>query len=304
MVIPIEETFAASGGLRQMGNKILNNVKTVALMGILSSIILLAGHLIGGTKGITVALFIAVATNFVGYFFSAKIALMSMRAQEVGPGHPLYDMTAKLVQRANMPMPKVYVSPEQAPNAFATGRNPKHAAVCATEGLLRLLSPNEVAGVMAHELAHVKHRDILISTIAATLGTVISYLGYMFMFSGSNSDEEEQSPFAPIALLLIMILGPIAATIIQLAISRQREYAADTEGAAICGDPMYLATALEKVHAYAHQIPMNAPPAMNALMIAEPKNLMGSVAGLFQTHPPLEKRLQNLIGRESSGMFR
>jgi heat shock protein HtpX len=285
-----------------MGGKLLNNFKTVMLMGILSSIILMAGYLMGGMKGVTFALLIAVATNFVGYFFSAKIALMSMRAQEVGPEHPLYQMTAKLAQRANMPMPKVYVSPEPAPNAFATGRNPKNSAVCATEGLLRMLSPNEVAGVMAHELAHVKHRDILISTIAATLGTVIGYLGYLFMFS--SNDDEEQSPLAPVGMLLLMILGPVAAMIIQLAISRQREYAADTEGAAICGDPMYLATALEKVHNYAHQIPMNAPPAMNALMIAEPMNFSRAAAGLFQTHPPLAKRLMNLIGRESTGAVR
>jgi heat shock protein HtpX len=289
------------------GSKVINNLKTVLLMSSLSSIILFAGYLTGGFGGLTIALIIALATNLIGFFFSAKIALASVRAQEVGPDHPLYQMTAQLAQRANMPMPRVYVSPEEAPNAFATGRGPKSGVVCATEGLLRLLNKNEVAGVMAHELAHIKHRDILTATIASALATCISYIGYMLMFMGgsSNSDDgEEQSPLAPIAGLLIMILGPIAAAIIQMAISRQREYAADTEGAAICGDPMYLATALEKVHAYARGIPMNAPPSMNAMMIAEPKNFSSTMANLFSTHPPLEKRLQNLIGRESTGQVR
>jgi heat shock protein HtpX len=286
------------------GSKVVNNLKTVLLMSGLSSIILFAGYVMGGFGGLTIALIIALATNLISFFFSDKIALASVRAQEVGPDHPLYQMTAQLAQRANLPMPRVYVSPEEAPNAFATGRGPKSGVVCATEGLLRLLNKNEVAGVMAHELAHIKHRDILTATIASALATCISYIGYMMMFAGGsqNEDGEEQSPLAPIAGILIMILGPIAAMIIQMAISRQREYAADTEGGIICGDPMYLATALEKVHAYARGIPMNAPPSMNAMMIAEPKNFSSSMANMFSTHPALEKRLMNLIGRESTGL--
>lgn len=291
-----------------MNSKWMNNVKTVGLMALLGSVIVLAGSMMGGAKGATIALVIALAMNFIGYFFSAKLALMSVGAHEVGPEHELHQMVAKLAQRANMPMPRVYISPEQAPNAFATGRNPKNGVVCATEGLLRLLSRNEVAGVMAHELAHIKHRDILTGTIAAAMGTAISYLAQMFFFmGGSHSSDEDNggNPFGLIGGLLLLILGPIAAGIIQMAISRQREYAADTEGGAIAGDPMYLATALEKVHAYAHNIPINAPPTMNAMMIAEPKNNFGaSMARLFSTHPPLEKRLMNLIGRESTGAAR
>jgi len=282
----------------------INHVKTVALLGLLSSLILIAGGAVGGQNGLMVALVIAIVTNFAALFFSSKIALASMQAYEVGPEHPLHQITSRLVERAKMPMPRVYVSPQMAPNAFATGRGPNSGVVCATEGLMQLLNRNELAGVMAHELAHIKHRDILISTIAATLATVISYLGYVFMFTGgSNQDDEEGgNPLGLVGMLLIMILGPIAAAVIQMAISRQREYAADTEGANIAGDPMYLATALEKVHAGAQGIPLHAPPAMNAMMIAEPKNdFAGGMAKLFSTHPPLEKRLMNLIGKESTG---
>jgi heat shock protein HtpX len=290
------------------GNKILNNLKTTLLLAAMSGLILTIGVAMGGQGGLTIALIIALVMNFGAYFFSAKIALMSMQAQEVGPDHPLFRIVSDLAGRANLPMPKVYVSPQQAPNAFATGRNPKHAAVCATEGLLAMLNRNEVAGVMAHELAHVRHRDILITTIAATLGTVIQYVAQMFLWTGGASSDDDEgggNPLGFVGVILMAILAPIAAGLIQMAISRQREYAADTEGAAICGDPMHLATALEKIHAAAHQVPMNAPPAMNALMIAEPLNAFGGgLSGLFQTHPPLEKRLQNLIGRETTGAVR
>jgi heat shock protein HtpX len=281
-------------------SKFVNNIKTVLLLGILTGLILVCGQLIGGRQGLIIALVMAGVMNFVSFFFSAKIALAAMRAQEVGPEHPLYKITEELAMKANMPMPRVYVSPHAAPNAFATGRGPRNAAVCATQGLLRMLNRNEIAGVMAHELAHVKHRDILIQSIAVTIGAAISYLGYMFMFTGGRNEEGEGAN--PIAGLLVLLLGPIAAGILQAAISRQREYAADTEGANICGDPMYLATALEKIHLAAHRIPMDTNPAFNAMMIAEPKNLMQSIGNLFATHPPLEKRLTNLIGRTSTGM--
>jgi heat shock protein HtpX len=246
-----------------------------------------------------VAFVMAAVMNFVTFFFSDKIALASMGAHEVGPGHRLYHITESLAQRANLPMPRVYVSPQAAPNAFATGRNPKNAAVCATEGLLEILDDHEVAGVMAHELAHVKHRDTLIQTVAATIGGAISMLGYLFMFGGAPRDDEGESH--PIAGLLVMILGPVAAGLIQAAISRSREFNADTEGAAIAGDPMGLATALEKIHHGARQVPLDVNPAFNSLFIAEPLNPMRSVANLFQTHPPIEQRLLNLIGRESTG---
>jgi len=286
-----------------MQNKWMNNLKTAVLLASLSGLILFVGASLGGRGGLTIALIIALVMNFASYFFSAKLALMSMGAQEVGPEHPLHRIVSDLVQRTNLPMPRVYVSPQPAPNAFATGRNPRHSAVCATEGLLAMLNRNEIAGVMAHELAHVKHRDILISTIAAVMGTVISYVGQMFMwsglFGGNNNDEDEG--VHPIAGIAMAILAPVAAGLIQMAISRQREYAADTEGARICGDPMYLASALEKIHHGAERIPMDSPQPLNALMIAEPRNRVEQFASLFQTHPPLEARLMNLIGRETVG---
>lgn len=281
-------------------NKFYNNMKTAVLLAALTGLILLCGQLIGGPTGLLIALILAAVMNIGSYFFGDKLALAATGAREVGPDHELYQITAQLAQRAGLPMPRVYVSPEQSPNAFATGRGPRHAAVCATEGLLRVLDRNEVAGVMAHELAHVKHRDILIQSVAVTIGAAISYLGYMFMFTGGSSSDEEESP-NPLAGLLVLLLGPLAATLIQMAISRSREYAADTAGAEICGDPIHLASALEKIHAYARQIPMHVNPAFNSLMIAEPRNMMGSIAGLFQTHPPLEKRLVNLIGSETTG---
>jgi heat shock protein HtpX len=292
-----------------MQGKFYNNVKTVFLLGSLTALVLLCGHLIGGRQGVTIALIMAGVMNFVAYFFSDKLALMSMSAHEVGPEHPLHRIVAGLVQRANMPMPRVYVSPQAAPNAFATGRNPRKAAVCATEGLLRMLDSNEVAGVMAHELAHVKHRDILIASVAATIAGAISYLGYMLYFPGamSSDDDDGGSPLGALGALLVLILGPIAAMLIQMAISRSREFNADKAGAEICGNPMYLATALEKIHAAAHQIPLQVNPAFNALLIAEPLNAVPgavrSLGNLFATHPPLEARLLNLIGRERSGMF-
>jgi heat shock protein HtpX len=284
-----------------MTSKLFNNFKTALLLGALTGLILLIGHWIGGRTGVITALIIAAVMNFVAFFFSDKIALMSMGAYEVGPDHELYQITQELAQRANLPMPRVYVAPTEAPNAFATGRSPRKAAVCATEGLLRLLDRNEIAGVMAHELGHVKHRDILITTIAATIAAAISYLGYMLMW-GARDDEGDRHPLAG---LLILILGPIAAGLIQAAISRSREYNADTEGAAIAGDPMYLASALEKLHLYSKRIPLQTNPAYNSMFIVEPLSAMGSsLVNLFSTHPPMEKRLMNLIGRETTGMFR
>jgi len=285
-----------------MNSKFYNNFKTALFLGALTGLILLAGQLIGGRQGVIIALGIAAVSNFVAYFYSDKIALMSMGAREVGPDHELYKITAELAQKANLPMPRVYVAPVEAPNAFATGRNPQHAAVCATEGLLQILDRNEVAGVMGHELAHVKHRDILIQSVAATIGGAISSLPYLFMWGGArNDDDEGGNPFAG---LLILILGPIAALVIQAAISRSREYNADTEGAALAGDPMFLASALEKLHLYSKRIPLDANPAYNSMFIVTPLNPLRSVANMFDTHPPIEKRLANLIGRETTGMFR
>jgi len=284
-----------------MGRTFANNFKTVVLMSILTALILLAGYAIGGQHGVVIALIFAAVSNFIGFFFSDKIALASMQAQEVGPDHPLYKIVEQLASRAQIPMPRVYVSPQQAPNAFATGRSPNHAAVCATEGLLQMLNQKEISGVMGHELAHVLHRDILIQTVAATVAGAISFLGQMWMWNsmmGGRRDDREDNGLGALGGLLVMILAPIAAGIIQMAISRQREYAADTEGAALSGDPMNLATALEKIHYGASRIPMDVNPAFNALMIAEPRSLGDRMANLFSTHPRLEDRLMNLIGRE------
>ena len=284
-----------------MTSKFYNNMKTFMLFGAMTALIMFCGVLIGGRGAVIPALILAGIMNFFAYFFSAKIALATMRAQEVGPEHELHQIVQELVQHADMPMPRVYVSPTAAPNAFATGRNPRNAAVCATDGLLRMLSRNEIAGVMAHELAHVKHRDILIQSVAATIGGAISALGYMGYYMGHSSDEDGGGN--PLGALLVIILGPLAAGLVQAAISRSREFNADKGGAEICGNPMYLATALEKIHAAAHRIPLNVNPAFNSMFIAEPLNAFRGVAKLFQTHPPLEERLMNLIGRETTGQF-
>lgn len=282
-------------------SKFYNDVKTVVLLGVLTGLVLVAGQMIGGTDGLIIAFILAGIMNFTGFFFSDKIALATMRAQEVGPEHELYQIVQRLADRGGLPMPRVYISPTPAPNAFATGRGPNHAAVCATRGLLQMLDKNEIAGVMAHELAHVKHRDILIQSVATTIGAAISMLGYMFMFGGGGRGRD--SGGNPIAGLLVLLLGPLAAGLIQAAISRSREFNADKEGAELCGNPMYLATALEKIHVGARQIPMNVNPAFNSLFIAEPRNAFRVMANLFSTHPPLEQRLMNLIGRETTGRF-
>lgn len=286
-----------------MGQTLINNLKTVVLLSLMTGLILFAGYSLGGQQGVMIALVFAVVTNFAGFFFSDKIALATMRAQEVGPDHPLYKIVEPLAARARIPMPRVYVSPQAAPNAFATGRSPQHAAVCATQGLLGMLNRNEISGVMGHELAHVVHRDILITTIAATIGGAITFLGNMLMWQsmmgGRRSNDRDSSGLGAIGAILVMLLGPIAAAMIQMAISRQREYAADTDGARFSGDPMHLATALEKIHVAAARILMDVNPAFNALMIAEPRSLSQKVATMFSTHPTLESRLMNLIGRES-----
>lgn len=280
-------------------NQFYNNIKTALFLGLLTALIVAVGSCFG-SEGLMIALIMAVIMNVGGYFFSDKIAIASVGAVEVGPDHMLYPIVERLAQRAGLPMPRVYVSPMDAPNAFATGRNPQHAAVCATQGLLDRLQPHEIAGVMGHELAHVKHRDILIVSVASTIAGAISYLGYMLMWGGGSSNRRGND----LEALLLIILGPIAAGLIQCAISRSREFNADTEGSQIAGDPMALATALEKLHIAADRIPMDVNPAMNSMFITEPRNLARSIGNLFQTHPPLEDRLENLIGRPSTGRFR
>lgn len=271
-----------------------NGLKTALLLGLLSGMLLLIGELVGGSGGLVIAFGFAVVMNFVSYWFSDKIVLKMYRAQEVGPTHPLYQMTARLAQRANLPMPKVYLIPDSSPNAFATGRNPQHAAVAATEGIMQLLSEDELAGVMAHELAHVKHRDILTSSVAATIAAAIMMVSRMAMFipMGRSDDDGDSNPIAAIAM---MILAPIAAMLIQAAISRSREFAADRGGAEIAGSPHGLANALRKLEAGSKRIPLDANPATAHMFIMKPFSA-GGLMGLFSTHPPTEARIANLLG--------
>jgi heat shock protein HtpX len=277
-----------------MGNKL----KTTILLATLSGLLLFAGNLIGGRGGMTIAFVVAILLNFGSYWFSDKIVLRMYRAQEVGPTHPLYQLVERLTRRADLPMPKVYIIPEESPNAFATGRNPEHAAVAATEGILRLLSEDELAGVMAHELAHVKNRDILISSVAATIGTAIMFMAQMARFaaffgSGRSDDREGQNPLATLAFVF---LAPIAAMLIQAAISRSREFLADAGGAAISGGPYGLASALRKLEAMSRRVPLDANPATAHMFIVMPFS-GGGLMSLFSTHPPTEHRIAALMGR-------
>ena len=275
-----------------------NTVKTALLLGLLSGVLMFIGQALGGANGLVLGFLFAVVMNFGSYWFSDKIVLRMYRAQEVGPGHRLYEIVAALSQRAGLPMPKVYVIPDPSPNAFATGRNPQHAAVAATEGILRVLTEEELAGVIAHELAHVKHRDILISSVAATLAAAIMLVAQMArfaaIFGGGRSDDREGSN--PIALLATIILAPIAAMLIQAAISRSREFAADAGGAVIAGGPEGLVNALRKIETASKQIPMDANPATAHMFIIKPFSGAG-LLGLFSTHPPTEQRVRALLQR-------
>lgn len=273
-------------------DQLINYLKTGVLMAVLVGLLLVAGHFIGGSSGVMIALVIGLVMNVAGFFFSDKIAIAAMRAQPVGQDHELYRIVEPLAQAAGLPMPKVYLAPHEAPNAFATGRSPRHAAVCATVGLMRTLNRSEISAVMAHELAHVKHRDILIQTIATTVGAAISVLGYM-QFFGMGRDNRE-NPLGAVFGLLVLILGPMAAGLVQMAISRRREYAADLGAAQMMGDARPMESALVKIHNLSSRVPMDVNPAFNALMIAEPKNLHRPMASMFSTPPTLEARLENL----------
>jgi heat shock protein HtpX len=273
-----------------------NGLKTALLLGLLSGMLLLIGDLMGGQQGLILAFVIAAAMNLGSYWFSDKIVLRMYRAQEVGAAHPLYQMTERLARQAGLPMPKVYTIPDQSPNAFATGRNPQHAAVAATDGIMQVLSQPELEGVIAHELAHVKHRDILISSIAATIAAAVMMVArmamYAGMFAGGRDDRDGQSN--PIALIAMMILAPIAAMMIQMAISRSREFAADAGAARITGNPYALADALRRIDAIAKRAPLDANPATAHMFIIKPFS-GGGLMSLFSTHPPTEARVQALM---------
>jgi heat shock protein HtpX len=274
-----------------------NLLKTAVLMAAITALFMAIGALIGGRAGMMFALLLALGMNFFGYWFSDKLVLKMYNAQEVDEtsAPQFYRMVQELAQRAQLPMPRVYLINEDAPNAFATGRNPENAAVAATTGILRVLSARELRGVMAHELAHVRHRDILISTISATMAGAISMLANFAMFFGGRDGEGR--PHNPIVGLLVMLLAPLAASLIQMAISRAREFEADLGGAEISGDPQALASALQKIHRYAQGMPMEAAerhPETAQMMIMNPLS-GGGLRGLFSTHPSTEERVERLL---------
>jgi heat shock protein HtpX len=273
-----------------------NSLKTVLLLGLLSGLLLAIGELLGGQQGLVMAFGFAIVMNFVSYWFSDKIVLKMYRAQEVGPDHKLSGITRRLATQANLPMPKVYVIPDMSPNAFATGRNPNHAAVAATEGIMHLLDDQELEGVIAHELAHVKHRDILISSIAATVAAAIMMVARMAqfaaLFGGGRSDDREGSN--PLALLATIIVAPLAAMLIQAAISRSREFLADAGGAQIAGTPYGLMNALRKLESGTKRIPLDANPATSHMFIVKPFS-GGGLLSMFSTHPSTDQRIQALM---------
>jgi heat shock protein HtpX len=274
-----------------------NLMKTAILMAAITALFMAIGRLLGGNSGMMLALIVALGMNFFSYWFSDKIVLRMYNAHEVddSTAPQFVGMVRELAQRAGLPMPKVYLIDEAAPNAFATGRNPEHAAVAATTGIIRALSERELRGVMSHELAHVKHRDILISTISATMAGAIGMLANFAMFFGGR--DSEGRPANPIAGLLVALLAPLAASLIQMAISRAREFEADRGGAEISGDPRALASALDKIHRYAQGIalaPAEAHPETAQMMIINPLSA-GGLRGLFSTHPPTEERIARLL---------
>jgi len=280
----------------------MNTLKTAFLLTLLTLFLMFVGEYFGGQNGMIFALVIAGIMNFVSYFFSDKIALAMYRAQPVTREQAprIYRIFERLAAKATLPMPKIYVVPTESPNAFATGRNPNHASVAVTHGILGLLNDDEMEGVLAHELGHVRNRDILISSVAATIAGAITLaarmFGYAAMFGGYGGRDDRDRGGGALGALFMLILAPIAATLIQLAISRSREYAADETGAHITGNPYALASALQKLQTYSKRVPLQASPSTAHLFIIQP--LLGmNLAGLFSTHPPPAKRIERLTGR-------
>jgi len=277
-----------------------NGLKTALLLGLMSGLLLVIGDVAGGANGLIIALVFAAVMNFGSYWFSDKIVLRMYRAQQVGPGHRLYSTVERLSRQAMLPMPKVYIIPDPSPNAFATGRNPEHAAVAATEGILQVLTDSELDGVIAHELAHVKHRDILISSVAATIAAAIMMFARMAMYAGmfggyGGRDDGRDRGNNPIALLAMMILAPMAAALVQMAISRSREFSADAGGSEIAGNPYGLVEALKKIDAISKRVPLDANPATAHMFIVKPFS-GGGLTSLFSSHPPTEARIRALLG--------
>ena len=280
----------------------MNTLKTAVLLTSLTLFLLFMGQHFGGREGMIVALGIAVAMNFFSYYYSDKLALSMYRAQPVTREQlpRVYSVVEQLTQRANLPMPRIFVLPTESPNAFATGRSPRHASVAVTEGILHLLNDEELAGVLAHELGHVRNRDILTSSIAATLAgaiTLLSHTGRFAMMFGGYGGRNRDRDGGGLSELFMLILAPIAATLIQLAVSRSREYEADATGAHMTGNPYALASALEKLDAYSRRLPMSASASTAHLFIVQPLLSGAGLAGMFATHPPIAKRIERLTGR-------
>ena len=276
-----------------------NQLKTAVLLGVLTALIVVFGSTLGGQNGMMIAFVFAIGMNLFSYWFSDKIVLRMYKAQEVSEAEApeLFAMVHRLTAAAGLPMPKLYSIPEDSPNAFATGRNPEHAAVAVTQGIMRLLSREELEGVLAHELAHVKNRDILIGTVAAVLAGVITYIAHMAqwgaMFGGFSRDDDDEGGGGLLGTILLAVLAPIAALLIQMAISRSREYLADETGARFAGTPSGLAGALEKLESASERIPLNANPATENMFIVKPFT-GGGIMNLFSTHPPIQERIQRL----------
>lgn len=284
-----------------------NQLKTTLLLALLTAFIVWIGHWLGGSQGMILALIVAAGMNFFSYWYSDKLVLKMYRAQEVSASEApeLYGLVQQLARNGNLPMPKVYIVPDESANAFATGRNPDHAVVAVTRGLLQRMNREELAGVLAHELAHVKNRDILIGSIAATMAGAIMLIANLVrwsaIFGGIGRDDDNGGGGGMLGLLAMSILAPLAAMIIQMAISRSREYLADQSGAAICGNPDWLARALEKLGAASGRLPANANPSTAHMLIVNP--LSGqSMMQLFSTHPPLEDRIARLRGQRRNGV--
>ncbi|WP_300155190.1 zinc metalloprotease HtpX [Solidesulfovibrio sp.] len=281
-----------------------SQIKTALLLGLLTALILIVGQAMGGRQGLVIAFAMALVMNLGSYWFSDKIVLSMYSARELSPADApgLHAMVEELARNGGIPKPRVMIVPQEAPNAFATGRNPEHGVVCVTEGIMRLLSPEELRGVLAHELGHIKNRDILVQSIAAVLGGAVVMMANMLqwgaIFGMGRSNDEEGGGSGVLGGLLMAILAPIAASLIQMAISRSREYLADATGAQLSGTPLALAGALGKLDDYAHRIPMNANPATDNMFIVNPFAGM-SMASLFSTHPPTEERIRRL--REMAG---
>ncbi len=277
----------------------MNRIKTTLLLSLLTILMVFMGSALGGKTGMVFAFVVACAMNFFSYWFSDKIVLKMYGAREIGEhDYPaFYGMVRRLALQAGLPMPRVYIIPSDSPNAFATGRNQEHAAVAATEGIMRILTPEELEGVMAHELAHVRNRDILVGTIAATLAGAVSMIGSMLQWGamlGAGRGDDEDGAGGLIGSLAMAIIAPIAAMLIQMAVSRSREYLADESGARICGNPLALADALRKLHAASQMLPMTeARPATAHMFIVNPLT-GGGLASLFSTHPPMEERIARL----------